>query len=325
MHIDNLYMPAQQEMPPILKEKLGIKPENFFWSATHNHNSGAPWASKEFTAQIIDGFTRAAEDAAKSMRPAAMLLGSTDARCNFNRAMKGPDGKFYGNLDHKYMNYLMDSRPTDTELGMLWFVDEKGRPIAGAVAYAGHANMMCRIMPWCTGDWSGWMERLMEGASGAVVMHINGAEGDVDMRGIQVSYDRTIRAGWDVATAAARATQKLEFIDPSALAGVGVRHGEAIGTPVKEGAPEQKLGVNILTLGTVAFVDVGGEMWTQIGLELRKGSPYPHTYIDFKSGYYYPEEWAFEAKLYGTKDRRPDWGPAIRDKAIRMLKEVMGK
>ncbi len=42
------------------------------------------------------------------------------------------------------------------------------------------------------------MQRLLEKASGAVVMHVNGAEGDVDMRGNAVSACRTIRAGWDV-------------------------------------------------------------------------------------------------------------------------------
>jgi len=169
------------------------------------------------------------------------------------------------------------------------------------------------------------MERLLEASSGAVVMQVQGPLGDTDMRDICTSYDRTIRAGWDVAYTAMRATEKdLKAVDPSALAGVGVRNGEAEGTPVK-GDAMQKLPVRILTIGPVAFCDLGGEVWTRFGLELRAASPYPYTFLDFSSGYYYPEEWAFASKSYGTQDRRPDWGPALRDKAAAMLKEAAGK
>ena len=158
-------------------------------------------------------------------------------------------------------------------------------------------------------------------------MHVNGAIGDVDMRDICISVDRTIRAGWDVAYQAARATQtKLTPINPSTMAGVSVRHGECTGTPTEKqaekGIKERKLPVHVLTRGPIAFVDIGGELWTRFALEIRARSPFPHTYNNFSSGYYFPEEWAFEKKAYGTKGRRADWGGVVRDTAVKILKEA---
>jgi len=54
-------------------------------------------------------------------------------------------------------------------------------------------------------------------------------------------------------------------------------------------------------------------------------SPYPHTYVNFSSGYYYPEQWAFEKKSYGTRNRQPDWGPTLVDTAVKVLTEAVGK
>ena len=323
LHIDNLYMPGRQEVPPLLAEKLGVKPENIFWSATHNHNCGAPWASKVFTQQIIDGFVQAAGEARARMKPVRVGIATTQAKFNFNRVMKGPDGNYYSTLDAKYMRYLEDSRPTDTELATLWFVAADGAPVAGVVYYTGHANMLCRVMPWISGDWPGWTEHFLEEASGAVVMHVQGPLGDVDMRDICISYGRTIRAGWDVAYASMGATRRdLVAVDPAVMAGVSVRHAVGEGTPAKEGGAKQQLGVHVLTIGPVAFCDLSGEAWTRFGLDLRAKSPYPHTYLNFSSGYYYPEAWAFEKKAYGSAGRQPDWGPVLVETALGVLREA---
>ncbi|KPJ55830.1 MAG: hypothetical protein AMS16_03575, partial [Planctomycetes bacterium DG_58] len=118
LHIDNLYAPGRNEVPPVLQERFGIKPENIYWSATHNHNCGAPWASKVFNNAICDAHVKAVETAIAAMKPVKVGLAKTNAKFNFNRVMKGPDGNVYGMLDAKYMGFLMDSRPTDTELAM---------------------------------------------------------------------------------------------------------------------------------------------------------------------------------------------------------------
>ena len=326
LHFDNIYIPGRKEVPPVLAAKLGIKEANIFWSATHNHNCGAPWSSKKFNQKVIDGFVRAAEKAAKSMQPVKVGFASTHARFNYNRVMRGPDGNHYGMLDSKFMGHLMDSRPTETELATIWFVGPDDKPVAGVVCYTGHANMLCRVLPWISGDWSGWTQRLLEKSSGAVVMHINGALGDVDMRGNSISIDRTIAAGWDVAHASMRSSQTtLIGVNAASYSGVKVFSGSGIGSPLKEGDKSRQLTVKVLTIGPVALVDVGGELWSRFGLEIKRRSPFPHTFVNYSSGYYYPEEWAFEKKSYGTKNRKSDWGGVVRDTAVKILKEAAAK
>jgi hypothetical protein len=150
------------------------------------------------------------------------------------------------------------------------------------------------------------------------------------MRGNSISVDRTIRAGWDVAHSAMAATQgNLRAIDPSSRSGVRVLHAQSEGSSndkqARKGIRAQTLNVHVLTIGPVAFVDVGGELWSRFGLEIRDASPYPYTYLNFSSGYYYPEEWAFKEGSYGTQDRQPDWGGIVRDTALELLRGAGGE
>ena len=161
-NIENIYVPGRNEVTAFVGDKLGVKPENVFWSSTHNHNCPAPWARKAFNQNAIDAFCEAAAKAKASMKPVRLALATTQARFNFNRVLAGPDGKYYSTLDAKYMSCLYDSRPTDTDLAMLWFVGEDKRPVAGVVYYTGHANMNCRVLPWVSGDYTGWSQRLLE-------------------------------------------------------------------------------------------------------------------------------------------------------------------
>ena len=327
LHRDHVWASGKKEVSEALAQRLKIKPENIFWSATHDHSSGA-WADKTHQKQMIEGLIEAAEKAHADMKPVRVVIARTHAKFNYNRVIRGPDGKFPSNLyEVKYLSHLMDSRPVDDDLGMIWFVGADHEPVAGLVCYTGHANMLCRVAPVISGDWSGWTERLLEGASGAVVLHINGALGDVDMRGTGVSVCRTIRAGWDVAKAAARATHtKIVAIDPSALAGVSVRHSEGAGTPSetdrKKGLKKRMLKVDALTLGPIAFVDVRGELWNLYGRKIKARSPFPYTFINMNTWGYFLEPYAFEQGLYGGWNRQPDWGCVVRDTAVRLLTEA---
>ncbi|KPL04831.1 MAG: hypothetical protein AMK75_00380 [Planctomycetes bacterium SM23_65] len=330
LHRDHVFSGGQPTVSRILAERLKIKPENTFWSATHTHSSGW-WGDKAYREGMMSGLIEAAEKAHATMKPVRVAIAKTRAKFNYNRVIKGPDGKFPGNLyEMYYLNYLMDSRPTDEGLAMIWFVGPDEKPVAGIVCYTAHGNMLCRVAPVISGDWSGWTQQLLEVASGAVVMHVNGAEGDVDMRGNGVSVCRTIRAGWDVARAAMGATEKKVIgIDPGAFAGVSVRHGAGVGTPSEsdrgKGITERVLKVDVLTLGPIAFVDVRGELWNRFGREIKANSPFPHTYINMSSGGYFCEEFAFEQKLYGTWNRQPDWGGVVRDASVKRLNEAAGR
>ena len=330
LHRDHVFSGGQPTLKTILAERLKIKPENTFWSATHTHSSGW-WGDKTYREGMMNGFIEATEKAHATMKPVRVAIAKTRARFNYNRVIKGPDGKFPSNLyEVKYLNYLMDSRPADDELAMIWFVGPDEKPVAGIVCYTAHGNMLCRVAPIISGDWSGWTQHLLEEASGAVVMHVNGAEGDVDMRGNGVSVCRTIRAGWDVAHAAMGATQKKVIgIDPRAFAGVSVRHGTGTGTSNerqrKKGIKEHTLKVDALTLGPIAFVDVHGELWNRFGREIKAKSPFRHTYVNMSSAGYFCEAWAFDQKIYGSVGRQPDWGGVVRDASVRLLNEAAGR
>ena len=47
--------------------------------------------------------------------------------------------------------------------------------------------------------------------------------------------------------------------------------------------------------------------------------------FDFPAVFCCPEELASERNLCGTRERKLDWGPNLRDKAVEMLMTAAGK
>jgi hypothetical protein len=147
------------------------------------------------------------------------------------------------------------------------------------------------------------------------------------MRGNGTTVGRAIHTGWTVAHKAAVATGGgLTGINPTTGPGLSVRYTQGLGSPTEKdrqaGREGRPIGVRVLTMGPMAFVDPGGELWTRYGMEIKRYSPFPYTWLSYSSGHYFPEAWAFEKKLYGTANRMPDWGGVVRDTALELLKEA---
>ena len=324
--LDTLYFPEKQKVAEACSKAIGINMENVYLCATHNHNAGAPYASKAFTQLIIDGAANAVKEAQKSLKPVYAGISMAAPDLNYNRNLKGGDGKFYADLEHRYLDKLLDSLPASKDLYSIIFTDEASNPVATIINYSAHANSMCRISSHISADWPGWTAGLIEEKTGGICLVVNGAFGNTNAKDYNIDYDSTIKIGYDVAVSALSSlndASKLKSIDVGKTGGIGIYKVENEGAPIDSKSDKPRLlPVVAFRMGPVIFVDPGGELYTEYAMGIRKQSALPYVLFSFSNGGYIPTPEIFAVNGYGTKGRKEEWSEIIVGSIEKMIKDI---
>jgi neutral ceramidase len=180
--LDLCFMPANVKSAVMQRlAATGLPASAVFLSATHTHsapdplllhngNTDSAGALPAFDPKLLDWFAdriaQAIAEANGRLRPARIGCGQMQG-VGLNRNRRGE------NL-------------TDDEMSALRVNDADGKPLAAVFVYAAHPTCYGADMLQVSGDWSGEFERQMEEAlPGAVVLFLNGAEGDASVNGAE--------------------------------------------------------------------------------------------------------------------------------------------
>jgi neutral ceramidase len=170
-----------------LHKELGIHPHNFWWTTTHTHSApevGVADISKafmgerylhdvdtEYTAfvenQLVDGIKQAQAQAVA----AKFGTGWGTAYANINRRAIDENGKA-----HLGMNL---TRAVDRKIGMFRIDDLQGNAMAIIANYAMHGTVLGSDNNHISGDGPGIVADYVEKKTGATMLFINGAAGNV--------------------------------------------------------------------------------------------------------------------------------------------------
>lgn len=158
---------------------LGFEAGNVFLAATHTHSSVEPLCmhsgmagftgrlpkyESALTEWMAGRIAQSISEAAGKLQPARVGGGQMPAP-GMNRNRRG-------------------DKLTDSELSAVRVDNDSGRPIAALFCYAAHPTYFGGEMLEVSGDWSGAFQRQMEAVMpGAVVLFVNGAEGDASPAG----------------------------------------------------------------------------------------------------------------------------------------------
>src|SRR5690554_5364649 len=170
-----------------LKKELGIAPENFWWCLTHTHSApelgppGLPEAfmpgrythqwDKQYTAETEQKLVDAVADALKRLEPAKLAVGWGHANANINRRARDGKGKTYLGLN--------PDLPVDRRIGMLRLDKADDTPMAIIANYAMHGTVIGGQCTLISGDAQGIVSEYVEKETGAIMLYINGAAGDI--------------------------------------------------------------------------------------------------------------------------------------------------
>lgn len=171
----------------MLKKRLGIDPVNFWWSLTHTHSApevGVPGLPEVFmgdrykhpvdtayTRQVEEALLSGVEQAIAKLQPAKLGIGWGYSQANINRRAVDLDGKATLGLNPE--------GPVDRKIGLLRIDAPDGSPIALIPNYAIHGTVLGPQNLEISGDVTGVVCNYLEEKTGATVLFINGAAGNI--------------------------------------------------------------------------------------------------------------------------------------------------
>ncbi|KAA0988910.1 neutral/alkaline non-lysosomal ceramidase N-terminal domain-containing protein [Dyadobacter aurulentus] len=308
-----LISPSQYDkLTAKLQKQLGINPMHVWWAATHTHSApevgpaGLPSVflgdryKHDFDAKytdmveqkIIDGMT----EAKKNLVPAKLGTGWGLSNANINRRARGIDGKTSLGMN--------PDGPVDRRIGLLRLEKADGSLLALIANYAMHGTVMSGENLLISGDGPGIVSEYVEEKTGAPLLYINGAAGNIApiysvypspgagrlnqfkaMLGEKIlEANKTISATTNEVTLKAAGTI------------VEIPRKEGLGWPddlgnytrtTKAGVKMIKLPVRFLKINDdVAIWSAPLELFCEISNEVRDRSPFPYTfYFGYTNGW----------------------------------------
>ena len=265
----------------------GGEPPTLIVSASHTHSGPGAYADSAFWGflaadrespavrkAILDGMERAAREAERRGAPARLSWGKTTVT-----------GVATSRLD----------QPLDPELGLLKVMGADGRPVALVWNYAVHGTALGRVNSLLSGDLMAAASARLERETGAPVLFVNGAAGDVSPK--ERGWPGVESAGAALASAALVAWRALppgrdltlnvvqsQVSLPVPALSVRNCTGRWVPSAFRLGlgwALPSSAGLSAVRIGGTAWVTVPGELQTRLGLDIKTagGRSFEETFV----------------------------------------------
>lgn len=236
----------------------------------------------------------------------------------------------------------------DPEVGVLKLEDMSGRCVCLLFNHAGHPNVLSGDNYLISAEYTGLAERLLEAEFGGTAIYINGAQGTMDIDGLRPrDWAEMERIARKLAAAVAETTGRIEPLDGLRLRCGDYQYGlparkisdEQLAwaediikqtggkvEPLADGVGNDYLAVLYkqmrdvqdkdipveqvcIALGDTAWISFPGELYTEIGVQIKAASPFNRTFIlGLANGYidYVPTRKAIAEGGYAEQTRRVD-------------------
>lgn len=299
-------------MASLLLRRFGITPENFWWSLTHTHSApevGVPGLPEVFmgerykhpvdtvyTSFVEQRLIEGVEQAQRQLVKAKLGVGWGHSNANMNRRGIDVNGKVSLGMD--------PDRPVDRRIGLIRIDKEDGTPLVLLSNYAIHGTALNGANLKISGDVPGIVAEYVEEKTGAPLLFINGAAGN--MAPIYSTYsnpsaahlsqfrvllgDKILEANRQITYT----TDKVRLFAGKTI--IETLRKENLGWPSDMGNYSRSIGngrhliklpAGFLKINDdIAIWSLPVELFCEISNEIRDRSPYPYTfYYGYTNGW----------------------------------------
>lgn len=332
-----------------IKKLYGIDPINLWWTVTHTHSApelgppgmGTTFLGDRFQHEIDTAYTALAEqklidgirEAREKLAPAQLGVGWGFSQANINRRAVDVDGKASLGLN--------PDGPVDRRIGLIRINKADGSPLALIANYAIHGTVMGGQNLLISGDAPGIVSEYVEQKTGAPLLFINGAAGNLaPIYSVYPSAreghlgqfrvllgDRILEANRKISSM----TNEVKLV--SGVLTVETPRKPDLGWPADLGkyTSTTKSGINMVRL-PVRFLKINDdtaiwsapiELFCEISNEIRERSPFEYTfYFGYSNGWlgYMPAEAEWKYGGYEVERVSPFTPAAGKD----LTESVMG-
>lgn len=309
-------LPTQQvaTLRALITERTGIPGTNVLINTSHTHSGPVTSARDDmsahelaYTTTLIHTIAGTSELAQQNLEACRITHGAGSVAANVNRrVLRGGKVSTMGeNL----------GGAIDRTLQLLRVDTEEGEPLAALVHYACHPVVLQPPSVAVSADFVGVARGLFEAASGATMLFLQGACGNINPVGQRAEIDMQERL-WGVGSAVgaealevhslsglhsalaeikpldpvlgiAQETLTLELHTPNQPPPTFRTHTPALRywTPPFVGEDQVEFEVQALRIGDVALVGGAGEVFIELAQVVQERSPFAHTmYLGYSNG-----------------------------------------
>ena len=345
-----------------ISEATGIPVANILLGDAHNHAAPAPDAElkTEWDRQFADGLMKAATRAVANLQPVRVAAGAGRSRIAMNRRqVKAADSDSPLSFDENNSSQSFGKHKTDKPVLVHEFggvvrlganplgpIDDAvqivrldtaaGRPLAVMIHYPCHGTSLGGRNSKVSGEWMGRMQEYVEKQfPGLGAIYLQGAAGDINPRyvgGLDGNVDNvenTWALGEEIGGEVARVYRRLSP-EPWAKPSVQIESAEILlPRQYRELFPDftatsVKVPTTVVRIGDLMWTTFPGEMFNNIGKQVKAGSPAIYAHImGYTNGYigYFPEQKAYAEGGYEVAVTHLD--PASERIYLRSLAELM--
>jgi neutral ceramidase len=210
-------------MRTAVEDLTGIPADMVLISSSHNHygpmTDRLGWGLAAFAdpgpqvepylENLVHMVAGAVKMAADSCTPCRLYVGEGEAAVGVNRRERLPDGQII-------LGQNSDG-PVDHRVAVLRIDTEDGRPLAAVLNYACHAVSLGRECAVITADFPGVARNVVEQATGALCLFLQGAAGDIDPLLMSETWQNTQSLGLPLGAEAVRVLWAAREVDQSSI------------------------------------------------------------------------------------------------------------
>jgi len=273
-----------------ISERTGIFADNIMIAALHNHGGPGihayedtlPEANEDYIKSLKEKLVALAADAMKNPAPFSMGVGKGICKLNINRRAVFADGGVWLGRN--------PDGPCDHELDVIKFVDEENNLIAALVNWPCHGTVSGQDNYRLTGDWPAAAARYIKKFAGKniVVAITAGASADINpIYGPGNDFDEVEAVGYHVGNEAWKTITQIKTSPVKSVKFINstlTYHGKKLWKdqfpqPSYESGSDVEIRFTAMKVGDLVLCGISGELMTEMGMEIKKESPYPSTVI----------------------------------------------
>jgi len=340
------YSGTAEDMRKDILNEFQLEPSELFLSAIHTHAGPALTLDKEnghpnnleYTKQLKGKLIKLIREGLGNFESVKIGAGIGYSPVGSNRRQLVFDSS--GNSQIKLGRNPYG--PTDKEVLVLKMTNTGGKTIAALVDYATHATCLGGKNYTISGDVIGLAEQFVEKILGddVITAAFAGASGNIDPW-YRVLPEFNTEPGWVPEPVllgtmlGEEAVHTFRDIDTLSDGGEIVTAFSALELPgklpnetkIKKDTPPSPFNVTAARVGDIAFVGLSGEILTEIGMAIKAGSPYKHTFVvthcNGETGYLPPEHLYIEGGYEVNSSRfAPKAADMVVKEAVKLLHEL---
>ncbi|MCP4258980.1 MAG: hypothetical protein GY774_15965 [Planctomycetes bacterium] len=329
----------------ILSE-FNLEPSELFLSAIHTHagptltidkENGHP-NNLEYTKHLKGKLIKVIREALSNFEPVQIGAGVGYSPIGINRRELRFDNTGNSSIRLGRNPY----GPTDKEVLVAKVTSDEGETIAALFDYAIHGTSLGGKNYTISGDVIGLAEQFVEKIlrDDVIAAGFAGASGNIDPW-YRVLPAFNTEPGWVPEPVllgtmlGEEAVHTFRDIDKvtgggeisTAFAALELPGKQRNETTMKKDTPPSRFNVTVARVGDIAFVGLSGEVLTEIGMAIKAGSPYKHTFVithcNGAHGYLAPEHlYLEEGYEISSSPFAPKAADIVVKKAVKMLHEL---